>query len=383
MRNFVCIRARKCHCWGDGSKPARRVGVGGLTKHDLRLIDTPNADEKRLEQNMICSEETSWQPVPLTRSLAKRIGADREDFFSAKARRRMEDLGIAEPSRPEAVRTINFLAVVSPEWLRNGDAANPLDTVKADQFAKAAADFFREIYAENFLGCVIHADELNTHCSAYVLPAVRKIRRRAGRPRKDDKPSDSAVPAKTWGLSAKSMLTPDQRLTTGDEKTVRIYDSGTCSKLQSEFAQFCKSRGLNVTRGVHGSRARHRDIAEQNHLLRSAGMPKERIARIDDIEKLRKIALQNVLKAREQDELQSKLRLSIESERQAREGEYHAQQKLLAVEREKQELKRDLFRVLRVKKDELLRQILKQLRAKFQIAADIISPKNSREDLGL
>ena len=71
MRNFVCIRARKCHCWGDGSKPARRVGVGGLTKHDLRLIDTPNADEKRLEQNMICSEETSWQPVPLTRSLAK------------------------------------------------------------------------------------------------------------------------------------------------------------------------------------------------------------------------------------------------------------------------------------------------------------------------
>ena len=381
MRNFVCIRARKCHCWGDGSKPARLVGVGGLTKHDLRLVDTPNADEERFEQNMICSEETLWKPEPLTRSLARKIGTDRDDFFSAKARRRMEDLGIAEPARPETVRTINFLAMVSPEWLRRGGAANPLDMVRADEFAKVAAAFFREKYAENFLGCVIHGDEANTHCSAYVLPAVRKIRRRAGRPRKDGSPSASPAPVETWGLSAKSMLTPDQRHITEDKKIERILNSGTCSRLQTEFAEFCRSRGLKVRRGIRGSRARHKDIAEQNHLLRSASLPKENIAWMDDIEKLREIALQNVLKARENDELQSKLRLSIESERQAKEGEYRAQQKFFAVDKEKREMERGLRKMLMEKKDGQLRQKLEQLCEKFQIGDDVLQQKNSREDL--
>lgn len=372
MKNFVMVRAQKCAAWGDGNKAAKVLGVGGQTKHDLRLIDTPNADPERREENLICSSETDWKLVRLTRSLAARIGANRADFFSAKARDRMARLGIPEPQRPDVVRTINFIATVSPEWLRNGDESGPLDAEKSGKFSEAAAEFFRMKYGENFLGCVLHLDELNPHCSAYVLPAVHMVRRAAGRPRKDNADRPAPVPAATWGLRAKSLLTPDQRMKSAD-RSERIYDSGSCSKLQTEFAAFCQAKGMDVVRGVHGSRATHKTLSEHNHLLRSAVVLEKEIAGIDDAEKLRAIALQNALKAREHGDLQAKLRASVESERKTREDEYRSQQKLLAAQHEKRKLEADLFKILTTKRVDLLDTLLEELRKKFRISAKIAS----------
>lgn len=374
MSNYIVVRAHKCADWGDGNKAANIRGVGGQTKHDLRLIETPNADPARREENLICSSDTGWKLVRLTDSLAAEIGADREDFFAAKAKERMARLGIAEPQRADVVRVINFIAAVSPAWLRNGDESGPPDPDKSRQFSEAAAEFFRIKYGENFLGCLIHMDELNPHCSAYILPAVHMVRRAAGRPRKKSPLKTPAQPEATWGLRAKSLLSPDQRVKNGDEKE-RIYDSGSCSKLQTEFAAFCRSKGLNVVRGIHGSRAKHKSIAEHNHLLRSAVVLEENIAAIDDKEELRKIALQNLLKAREQDELVARLRASSDAERKAMENAAVLQKRLRRERDEKEAIQTDFSRILLAKCDDayILRRLVERLRKEFKITAVLVA----------
>jgi hypothetical protein len=373
MKNFIVIRAQKCAAWGDGNKAAKIRGVEGQTKHDLRLIETRNADPARREENLICSSDTGWKLVRLTHGLAAEIGADRADFFSAKAKERMGRLGIAEPQRADVVRTINFIAAVSPEWLRNGDEARPLDMKKARQFSEAAAGFFRMKYGENFLGCIIHMDELNPHCSAYVLPAVHMVRRAAGRPRKEAAIQTPAQPAASWGLRAKSLLTPDQRVKSGDKRE-RIYGSGTCSQLQTEFTDFCRSKGMNVVRGIHGSRAKHKSIAEHNHLLRSAVVLEENIAAIDDVEKLRRLARQNLLKARAHDDSERKHKASIEAERRAREEVHEMQQRLIASARSEAQIEHDLRAVLVQKEDgtEVLRQLLDRLQKQWRISLEVL-----------
>lgn len=372
MKNFVMVRAQKCASWGDGNKAAKVLGVGGQTKHDLRLIDTPNADPGRREENLICASDTGWKLVRLTNPLAAQIGADRADFFSARAKQRMARLGIAEPQRADVVRMINFIATVSPEWLRNGNESGPLDAGKSGKFSEAAAEFFRTKYGDNFLGCIIHMDELNPHCSAYVLPAVHMVRRAAGRPRKDMAGRSAPVPEATWGLRAKSFLSPDQRVKDADKKQ-RIYGSGDCSKLQTEFADLCRSKGMDVVRGVYGSRATYKTIAEHNHLLRASVVLEQDLASIDDVQKLRKIALQNALKAREHGDLQAKLRVSLESERQAREEQHRKQNELRKALAEKDKIQRSLFRLLTTERAEHLDALLDSLRRKFPISAKIIS----------
>lgn len=302
MKKFVSIRVRKLRAWGNGSvKNGKKIyGVEGLSAHDLRLIRTDNADPNRLQQNTICCAETDWKPAKFTASLAREIGADRIDFFSKKAQARIQKLGIND-NKPDSCKVANLMLMVSPQWLRDGDETNPVNTEKAERWVQLANEFLRDFYGENYLGNVGHLDELNPHLSAYVLPAVKKTRKKRG-PKSRSKERESV---ESWGLDSKSMFTPDIRIVdpsdAEEKQTLRIPESGTCSRLQTEFAEFLQKNGLDVERGIVGSRAKYKEISEQNHLLRSQAAKREDVEKIADIETLRQMVLSGQMKAQDYD----------------------------------------------------------------------------------
>jgi len=320
---------------------AESSGVEGLTAHDLRLIETLNADPNRTRENSICCAETGWKNVPLTTAFAKEIGADFANFISKKARNLIAKLGIVK-IRENACKVVNLQLMVSPEWLRDGHLANPVNPEKARQFTAVCANFLRQKYEEIFLVLIGHLDELNAHMSGYILPAVLKTRGKPGRPPKGKSAETAGRKGEeSWGLDAKSMFTPDLRVrmensseplsseqkskaktadavTPSDDesqqaahpkafKYVRIIHSGTCSRIQTEFAEFCQKQGLDVVRGIAGSRAKHQDIAEFNHLLRCAAKKKEEIEKIADPDELRALVLANQLKAEEYERVSREL----------------------------------------------------------------------------
>ncbi|MDD5198223.1 MAG: plasmid recombination protein [Terrimicrobiaceae bacterium] len=309
MNKFVSIRIRKLHDWGMGSfqNGKKKHGVQGLTAHDLRLIDTPNADPERLREITICSEETGWNPAKLSAELAQKIGANKTDFVAKKAKARIKDLGI-DDSRPELCKVVNLMLMVSPQWLRDGSETQPLNMEKSEKWTRIANGFLRERFGDNYLGGLGHMDELNPHLTGYVLPAVFKMRSKAGR-----KSSKKSVrPAQeNWGLDSKSMFTPDKRIRDPDdphgEREIRIPLTGTLSRLQSEFADYCQKQGLDVVRGIIGSRAKYREVANQNHLLRTQARTREELEKIADVETLREIAVSGIMKAQDYDRVAKEL----------------------------------------------------------------------------
>lgn len=309
MKKFVSIRIRKLHDWGMGSteKKKKKDGVQGLTAHDLRLIDTPNADPARLREITICSEETEWKPEKLSAKLAEKIGADEPDFIYKKAKARIKELGI-DDSRPDLCKVVNLMVMVSPQWLRDGSETQPVNKEKSENWTRIANDFLLNKFGDNYLGGIGHLDELNPHLTAYVLPAVFKERGKAGR--KSKKKANS--PAKeSWGLDSKSMFTPDEKIPDPTDQTgkrkIRIPLTGTLSRLQSEFANFCQENGLDVERGIIGSRAKYREIADHNHLLRMQTRKREELEKIADIETLRELVVSGIMKAQDYDRIVKEL----------------------------------------------------------------------------
>lgn len=334
MKKFVSIRVRKLRAWGNGSvKNGKEInGVEGLSAHDLRLIRTDNADPNRLRQNTICCAETNWRPAKLTTALAKEIGADRVDFFANKAKQRIEKLGIKD-NTPDSCKVANLMLMVSPQWLRDGSETNPVNSEKASKWNQLASEFLRQKFGENYLGDAEHLDELNPHKSAYVLPAVKKLRKKRG-PNSKSKKRESV---ESWGLDSKSMFTPDIRIVDPsdpkEKQTLRIPESGTCSRIQTEFAEFLQKNGLDVERGIVGSRAKHREISEQNHLLRSQAAKREDVEKIADVETLRQMVLSGQMKAQDYDRLVREINRLKEQMSEDQKPLLFANQ-LLAVEKE-------------------------------------------------
>ncbi len=289
------------------SKTRKTYGVEGLTAHDLRLINTPNADPKRHKEITICSEETGWIPTKLSTEFAQKIGADKTNFVAKKANALIKKLEIQD-RKPSSCKVANLMLMVSPQWLREGSETQPLNNEKAEKWIQKANEFLIKRFGENFLCGIAHMDELNPHLSAYVLPAVFKKRKKAGRKSrsKKDQPAQE-----TWGLDSKSMFTPDIRILDPKDpkgqRTIRIFGTGTCSQLQTEFAKFCQENGLDVVRGIVGSRAKYREVADQNHLLRMQAHTREEVEKIVDIGSLRDLVISGIIKAQDYDRIAKEL----------------------------------------------------------------------------
>jgi len=179
---------------------------------------------------------------------------------------------------------------------------------KSKNWTRIANDFLLQKYGDNYLGGIGHLDELNPHLTAYVLPAVFKKRGKAGR---KSKTKANSPANESWGLDSKSMFTPDEKIPdpadpTGKRK-IRIPLTGTLSRLQSEFAKFCQENGLDVERGIIGSRAKYREVADHNHLLRMQTRKREELEKIADVETLRELVVSGIMKAQDYDRIAKEL----------------------------------------------------------------------------
>lgn len=348
MNNYVQLGVLKMRDWGYGYLKLERNprtkrledveihGVATETAHDLRIVQPTNADPNRWSENLIACEETGWELKNFDKALFAKIGADQVNFIERKAKAEMEKLGVVD-TKHESSKVVSLLLSVSPEWLRDGTAVGPLDHERARKWLEVSAQFLREWFGTLLLCTFAHNDELNPHLGAFMVPLVFKVRSKRGRKPRSPNPRSKA-PEPTWGLDAKSLFTPDKRKReqtaaddpmekcTGGEtltdpkrskngqkggrstKAPRIPLSGTCSILQSAYADYCRKKELDVRRGLVGSDAQHEVIARFNRALRRQVLTEAELNQISDVEDLRKHALSYRLKAEVHDRIDRELR---------------------------------------------------------------------------
>lgn len=274
MKNFSYIHIEKLKSWGRGklgarsyrqAKYTRHWGVVGCWEHDMRLIETPNADRKRFGLNLVACKESDWKLKELSKENLETLGCRDPEFIEKKAKEAIEEKGVRV--RQDQVKVAMLLMAVSPEYLRDGDAIKgKLNPEKVRRWALGSVGFLRKKFGDQLLSVVIHRDESNPHLSAYIVPLQEKKTGIRGPRKKKDK--DKAKARKTmWCLSAKSLFTPDPYIKEeeigkdGKERVRKIRtEKGTCSQLQDEYAQSLREAGLDVRRGVR--RAPHQQGLE-------------------------------------------------------------------------------------------------------------------------
>ena len=261
MKNYAYIHAEKLKEWGRGKQATRSYrqnqyrrnwGVQGCWEHDLRLIETANADSKKFKENSIACAESDWKASRLEPEIISKIACDQPDFIVKKAKKRLADLSVSY--RDDQVKVMMLLSAASPQFLRDGDEHGPLNETKVKKWADATAKFLRKKYGDNLLAIVVHRDEQNPHLTAYMLPAVQKlVRNRGPKKKKPDPSGDAKTNRIAWVLSASDLFTPDpyEIRKSADGKSKKVHtDKGTCSLLQDEYADALKQAGLDLRRGV-------------------------------------------------------------------------------------------------------------------------------------
>jgi hypothetical protein len=180
----------------------------GKTKHNYRLMDTPNADPERT--------------ATLNQEL---VNTDRLDYWSL-AEARIEE-GIAKTARgkprtvrEDQVRAVEIVLTASPDWFKRGEDRQAED-VRGSQWVTDNLDFLKNKYGEkNVVSFTLHQDETTPHIHAVVIPLTEKGR-----------------------LSADTLFNPE-----------------TLTQLQTDYAQAMAPHGLE--RGVEGSRRQHQDMKQ-------------------------------------------------------------------------------------------------------------------------
>lgn len=257
MKNFVFVHFMKCNSWGRGNLvkkgkfSGRSGGVAGLWMHDMRLIETKNANPKKLHLNAIICKETNWKPVRLSKENIEKIGCNDPDFVANRAKQLLLDKKIK--ARPNSVKVAAFILHASPQFLRDGTDDGKLNPEKIQTWAAGTIEYLQRTYGERLISAMIHMDESNPHMSAYVVPLIEKYVNKRGPKAKKMKGKPPEATLKLC-LSAKEMFTPDEVIMKVDEKTkeeiLEKVIPGTCSLMQDEYAETLREYGLDVRRGV-------------------------------------------------------------------------------------------------------------------------------------
>ena len=254
-KNFVCIRHQKIHEWGNGrsssgKKSETKNGTTGAWSHDIRFLETPNADPKRMSKNMLVCAETGWKFEELSDETKKRTGCMDPEFITRKAKAKLKEHNITP--RPDQVKASMLVAFVSPEYLRAGTPDGKIDRDRLDKWAKGTLAFTLKKYKLGFLAAIIHDDELNPHMHIYLVPLVEKDVTPRGPRRKNAK--DKRKPSvKKVVLSCNDMFGPDpyHKVLGPNGKIMKVRTGkGTCSQMQDEYAATLQAHGLDVVRGA-------------------------------------------------------------------------------------------------------------------------------------
>ncbi len=173
----------------------------GKTKHNYRLMNTPNADPDRTAR--------------LNREL---VNTDQVDYWSL-AEQRISGV-VTRKVRDDQVRAMEVVLTASPEWFQRDSAGQAAD-VRGGKWVQDNLDFLQQRYGrQNVVSFTLHQDEKTPHIHAVIIPITDKNR-----------------------LSADTLFNPK-----------------TLHQLQTEYAQAMAPHGLE--RGVEGSRRQHRDMKQ-------------------------------------------------------------------------------------------------------------------------
>lgn len=258
-KNFSYIHIEKLKEWDRGKLGIRQYrqkryqrfwGVQGCWEHDMRLIETANAEKEKFTKNQIVCSETEWKKEFLTDDTIIKTGCKSPDFITRKAQELLKWRDIKP--RNDQVKIAMLLQMVSPEFLRDGNALGTMNSEKVEKWKEATLQYMTEKFGDCLLAIMFHDDETNPHATAYVVPLIKKEVRQRGRKKKMEK----AVPKKTskkWCLSCADLFTPDpytlEKEANGKVKKT-IIGKGTCSLMQDEYAEALQQAGLKIRRGV-------------------------------------------------------------------------------------------------------------------------------------
>jgi len=180
----------------------------GKTKHNYRLMDTPNADPERtssLNQELVNTGQLDYWSLAENRI---------EEGIAKTAR------GKPRTVRDDQVRAVEIVLTASPDWFKRGEDRQAED-VRGSQWVTDNLDFLKNKYGEkNVVSFTLHQDETTPHIHAVVIPLTDKGR-----------------------LSADTLFNPT-----------------TLKQLQTDYAKAMAPHGLE--RGVEGSRRQHQDMKQ-------------------------------------------------------------------------------------------------------------------------
>lgn len=276
-KNFAFIRVVPIKNWGKGtsrakSRTGRGWGLTGCAAHDLRFIDTPNADARLLKRNAIVSAKTGWQPLSATKENLAKIGITGPEYLAEMAKSMIRAAGyfLTKTEQKQAkkegrvgtllkdnqVKVAMLMCAVSPEFLRDGDSDGKINGDKVRKWGEGTVEYLREKYGDSLLSVVFHLDEMNPHASAYLVPMLEKDINVMGPPRKGmaEQPREST---REWRMSHKDLFTRDrklfEKLPSGERKYTGVVEMGTCSQMQDNYAKALQEMGLDVQRGIRKS----------------------------------------------------------------------------------------------------------------------------------
>jgi len=180
----------------------------GKTKHNYRLMPTPNADPERtasLNQELVNTAQNDYWTLAEKR---------REEGIAKTAR------GKPRTVRADQVRAVEIVLTASPDWFKR-DADRQAEDMRGSDWVTDNLNFLKNKYGEkNLVSFTLHQDETTPHIHAVVVPLTDKGR-----------------------LSAET-----------------LFNRETLRDLQTEYAQAMAPHGLE--RGVKGSRRHHLDMKQ-------------------------------------------------------------------------------------------------------------------------
>jgi Plasmid recombination enzyme len=244
VRNFMTHNNSVCARHGKG----KAGDFVPATRHAFRTQKTLNANPQLLRSNLVASTETEWQFVTFNPDDPKQKCFFEDDFLSRKVQSRITELGI-KCIRSDATLFEQLHHSISPEELRDGSDLNPLNPAKVEAQNRAILKSLRARHGDNLICVVIHNDEANPHSISFVVPAVKRKIQRRGR-RKKNAQKEPTEAQEGWALCAKELFSPAQ-----------------CSAEQDRFTVACRREGLNVIRGVKGSRTTHQKMRAHLSLI--------------------------------------------------------------------------------------------------------------------
>ncbi|WP_161599645.1 MobV family relaxase [Hymenobacter nivis] len=180
----------------------------GKTKHNYRLMNTPNADPE------------------LTTALNQElVNTSQRDYWTLANERIAEGIAKTARGKPRKVRddqvhAVEVVLTASPDWFKRGEGGQAED-VRGSKWVTDNLDFLKNRYgAKNVVSFTLHQDETTPHIHAVVIPLTEKGR-----------------------LSADT-----------------LFNRTSLTQLQTDYAKAMATHGLE--RGVKGSRRQHLDMKQ-------------------------------------------------------------------------------------------------------------------------